>query len=341
MNILVLRTSAMGDVALVVPVLKGLVQQYPNVKITLVTHQTFSPFFNTMPGIKLVCPEFKARHKGLIGIFRLFRDLNKIGKYDYIIDLHDVLRTKVLRFLYKMYNIPLAIIDKGRDEKKALIQGKSKKQLKHTVERYCDVFAKAELPVIPSKDCCFIPSDDTLIKVSSFFMFGDDNLNIGVAPYAKHALKMWPTENMIKLLNMISERQRVKFWLFGGYNEIKGLYNFNEKFPSAFLVAGKLNLEEELAIMGKLDFMIAMDSSNMHMAALAGTKVVSIWGATDPLSGFSAWQQPDSYSIRIEDLACRPCTIFGKGKCKRGDMACMQRLSPEMVFNKLIINELI
>ena len=143
---------------------------------------------------------------------------------------------------------------------------------------------------------------------------------------------------MVKLLRMISARQKAKFWLFGSYDEIKGLYAFNEKFPSAFLVAGKLSLEEELAVMGRLDFMIAMDSSNMHMAALSGTKVVSIWGGTDPMAGFGGWQQPDEYSIRIpvDELECRPCTVYGKGKCKRGDLACMNRLTPETVFERLV-----
>jgi ADP-heptose:LPS heptosyltransferase len=90
--------------------------------------------------------------------------------------------------------------------------------------------------------------------------------------------------------------------------------------------------------------MIAMDSSNMHMAALTGTKVISIWGGTDPLAGFSAWMQPDSYSIRIpvEELDCRPCTIYGKGKTRNG-FACMNMLTPDLVFKrieKLILSEL-
>jgi ADP-heptose:LPS heptosyltransferase len=89
--------------------------------------------------------------------------------------------------------------------------------------------------------------------------------------------------------------------------------------------------------MSKLDFMIAMDSSNMHMAALVGTKVISIWGGTDKLNGFGAWKQPDEYSVRIpvEELICRPCTIFGKGECRRGDFACMNWLTPEMVYNRI------
>jgi ADP-heptose:LPS heptosyltransferase len=101
---------------------------------------------------------------------------------------------------------------------------------------------------------------------------------------------------------------------------------------------GKLTLEEEMAVMGVLDFMIAMDSSNMHMAALSGTKVISIWGGTDPLAGFGAWGQPAEFSLSIssEELKCRPCTVYGKGRCHRGDFACMIWLTPEKVFSRLV-----
>ena len=161
--------------------------------------------------------------------------------------------------------------------------------------------------------------------------------NIGVAPYAKHKLKMWPEENMIRLLGLISENHKSRFWLFGGNEESERLTAFLTKIPGSFNLVGKLNLDEELALMSKLELMIAMDSSNMHMAALVGTKVISIWGGTDPLSGFGAWMQPENFSIRIpvDELTCRPCTTYGKGECGRGDFACMNWLTPEMVFKRI------
>lgn len=162
-------------------------------------------------------------------------------------------------------------------------------------------------------------------------------LNIGVAPYAKYKLKMWPEENIVRLLEMISEKHKSRFWLFGGNEESESLAAFQKKIAGSFNTVGKLSLDEELALMSKLDFMIAMDSSNMHMAALVGTKVISIWGGTDPLSGFGAWMQPENFfvSIPIDELSCRPCTTYGKGECARGDFACMNWLTTEMVFKRL------
>ena len=143
---------------------------------------------------------------------------------------------------------------------------------------------------------------------------------------------------MIRLMNLISEIQSTRFFLFGGKEESLQLEEFSKKGQASVNFGGTLTLEEELAVISRLDFMIAMDSANMHMTALVGTKVVSIWGGTDPLSGFGAWMQPDEFAIRIpiDELTCRPCTTYGKGDCRREDLACMNWLTPEIVFQKIM-----
>ena len=145
MRILVIRTSAMGDVALTTPLLKGMREQYPSVEVVLLTRSTFKPFFDSIDGLELIIPDFRMRHKGLTGLLRLFSDIKKTGKIDHIIDLHDVLRSKILRLLFRLYRVKCSVIDKGRAEKRSLIKGGSKKQLKHSVERYHDTFSSAGL----------------------------------------------------------------------------------------------------------------------------------------------------------------------------------------------------
>src|SRR5450759_1662136 len=336
MRLLVIRTSAMGDVALTTPVLRGMREQYPEVELVLLTRSAFKPFFSSITGLELFFPDLKNRHKGIRGVFRLFKDINRQSEIDGIIDLHDVLRSKILRLFFRLSGVPVSVIDKGRSEKKSVITGKKKTRLKHSVERYCDVFAKAGLPVMPSEGPWISPSSEAIIK-AGLMTDTQGELNIGVAPYAKHKLKMWPEENMIRLLQLISEKHKAKYWLFGGNEDFERIISFQTKISGSLSIVGKLNLEEELALMSKLDLMIAMDSSNMHMAALTGTKVISIWGGTDPLSGFGAWMQPENYSVSIsvDELTCRPCTTFGKGECKRGDFACMNWLTPEIVFQKI------
>lgn len=336
MRLLVIRTSSMGDVALITPVLSGMRKQYPDIELVLVTRPAYKAFFSSINGLRFFSPDLKKRHKGLSGLFRLFKDIRKQAEIDHVVDLHDVLRSKVLRLMFRLSGVPVSVIDKGRSEKKSLITGKNKVQLKHSVERYCDVFNRAGFPVTPDKGIQVVPSAETLLKVRSL-TDPEAELIIGVAPYAKHKLKMWPEENMISLLHLISEHHKCKFLLFGGNEDAEKLAAFQKKVPGSINLVGKLNLDEELACMSSLNLMIVMDSSNMHMGALVATKVISIWGGTDPLGGFGAWMQPDSFSIRIpvEELTCRPCTIYGKGECKRGDFACMNWQTPELVFKKI------
>jgi len=337
MHLLVIRTSSMGDVALTTPVLTALRKRYPETEVTLVTRPVFTPFFAPIEGLNLFTPDFNTKHKGFTGLIRLSRDIREQYRFDHVIDLHDVIRSRILRWIFRLYGIPASVIHKGRAEKKQVIKGKIRIPLKHTVEKYSDVFHKAGFTVIPERVQPLNPSPVAVSKITGLPL-ATDVINIGVAPYAKHELKIWPEEYMIRLLTLISEKSKTRYWLFGGKDEFDRLISFHERVPESFVVSGEMSLREELDLMSNLDFMISMDSSNMHMAALSGTKVISIWGATDPITGFSAWQQPEDFTIRIpaDELTCRPCTIYGKGKCRRGDFACMNWLTPEKVYERLI-----
>jgi ADP-heptose:LPS heptosyltransferase len=328
--------SAMGDVALTLPALRAVTEQHDDIEILLVTRSAFRPFFSNTQRLNVYTADLRHRHRGIVGLLRLFRELSATGKFDYIIDLHDVFRSRVLRFLFRLKGVPVSVIDKGRAEKRAIIKGKNKQQLKHSVERYLDVFRNAGFGAKPGKGPWIIPShagpDRSDLLSSDPFCN-----NIGIAPYAKHILKMWPEEYMLNLLNILLLHHKVNFIFFGGKEDADKMSLLSMQVPQSVNVAGKLDFAAELELMSRLDLMIAMDSSNMHMAALAGTKVISIWGATDPVCGFGAWGQPAEYSIKIpfERLECRPCTIFGKGTCRRGDLACMNWLTPDSVYNTI------
>ena len=337
MRILVIRTSAMGDVALLAPVIRALRSEYPEADISLLTRRAFNPFFSSVSNLEIINPDFNGSHKGPLGLIRLCNELLKSTKPELVIDLHDVIRTRVLRFLFRIRGVPVFVIEKGRREKRNLIKGRSKIRLKHSIERYSETFRKAGIHIEPLKEKSIFASGKDVNK-ATHIMAGKSLVNIGIAPFAMHSLKEWPESFMIKLLHLIYHRTPCNFWFFGGRDERSRLEKLSNGIPNSNILAGDYTLDEELAIMARLDLMIAMDSSNMHMAALLGTRVISIWGGTDPLAGFGPWMQPDDSMIRIpvEELTCRPCTIYGKGKCRRGDFACMNWLTPERVLDKII-----
>ena len=99
-HILIIRMSAMGDVAMTVPVIKSFAQNYPDTKITLVSRAFFKPLFKDIANLNFFEVDLKGKHKGIMGIYRLSKDLLKL-KIDMIADLHYVLRSRILCFFMK------------------------------------------------------------------------------------------------------------------------------------------------------------------------------------------------------------------------------------------------
>jgi len=122
MNILVIRLSAMGDVAMSVPVVKAYSQQYPDSKIFLLTRNLFNPFFDGIDNLTLINPDLKGVHKGIGGLYRLFNKIKKEVDPGLVLDLHDVLRSKILRTFFRLSGVKTYVIDKGRKEKKLLVR---------------------------------------------------------------------------------------------------------------------------------------------------------------------------------------------------------------------------
>src|SRR3569833_2286612 len=112
-HILVLRFSAMGDVAMTVPVIKAVLSQSPHATLTFVSRPEFEDFFKGIPRLTFNPADLKNKLKGLNGIKKLFRALKKDSQYDALADLHDTLRSKILRRLFRLTGLTNAFIDKG------------------------------------------------------------------------------------------------------------------------------------------------------------------------------------------------------------------------------------
>jgi len=327
----------MGDVIMVLPVIRAFTTTYPDEEVILVTKKPFDLFFNGIPGVSVVIARHHDEHKGFAGLLRLFREIRKEHNISAVIDLHDVLRSKVMRTLFMLTGCRTAKIRKGRWKKWQLTKGRIRRPLRHTVERYADTFRRAGFPLKMTAGPWLYPSAEALLNVATLLPAGDTRL-IGVAPLAKHELKMWPAEKMISFLNKLTTSLNVTIYLFGSPDESPLLEKFAEKVPGCIIIAGRIRLAEEMALISKLDLMIAMDSSNMHLANMLGVKTVSIWGATHPWAGFSAWGSDPENAVQVlkEELDCRPCTVYGKGTCRRGDLACLNRLDPSTLLNKVL-----
>ncbi|WP_353777076.1 glycosyltransferase family 9 protein [Winogradskyella sp. 3972H.M.0a.05] len=331
-HILVIRLSAMGDVAMTIPVLRALTQQYPEVKLTVLTRAHFAPFFGDLTNVSVFEAEVKGKHKGIIGLWKLSRAIKKLN-IDAVADLHNVLRSNVLKtFLSK----PCIQIDKGRAEKKALTSGQQFKQLKTTHQRYADVFAKLGFKLDLSQ-----PSFRNKLPIPERMEYIIEATErktkkwVGVAPFAAHESKMYPLDKMKEVIKNLSKNHKV-FLFGGGEKEVSILDTIAENNKNVVNLAGKLSLDNELRVISNLDLMLSMDSGNGHLAAMFGVKVVTIWGVTHPYAGFAPFNQPTDYALTAnrEEFPLIPTSIYGN-KYPEDYKDCAGSIPVEHIIDKV------
>ena len=305
-NILVIRLSAIGDVAMTVPVIYSAAKANPTDSFTVLTQAFLIPVFINRPkNVNVIGINTKSTEKTLAGLLRFASALVKYD-FDVVLDLHDVLRTMIIRTLFRLNGRRVFVVDKARKDRARLTDAKHKrfKQLRPVIERYADVFRNAGLHYTESFTSLYETSTPDLSALEPLVGTKTGKW-IGIAPFAKHRGKIYPTGEME-------------------------------------LVMAEYSLDQELALISRLDLLICMDSANMHFASLVGTRVLSVWGATHPYAGFYGYHQDPEDCIQL-DLPCRPCSVFGQKPCLRKDWACMKQLNPDLIINKVLtsLNEMV
>lgn len=331
-KIIVLRFSAMGDVAMVASVLREFTAQHPETEIVMVSRTAFKPFFTSIHNLKFHAIEPKTTHKGLVGLYRLYKELKQYKALS-IADLHDNIRSRAVSSFFRISGIKIKRIDKGRAEKKALTRTDQKvfKPLRQTVERYADVFRELGYTLKLSHRLQRNPQ--TLPeKVAN--LFNTTPKKIGISPFAQHIYKVYPYDKMEQVIASLSEKGNQLFVFGGGEVEKNTAENWTGKYHNTHNLIGNFNLTEELAIISNLDLMLSMDSSGMHMASLMGVPVISVWGPTHPYAGFLGYGQAENDCIQI-DHPNRPNSIYGNKPCLCGVESCMDLIQPQTIVNKI------
>lgn len=319
-KLIIFRFSSFGDVAMTVPVIKQVIEQNQEIEIIVVSNHKFSALFQNIPKVVFHGIDLK-NYKGFFGLYRLFKELQKFNP-THLIDLHLVLRTKILKLFFKFTSCKIFELNKGRKEKKELIRKNDKKlvPLKSMFERYADVFRLAGFPVKLSNHKIELPNYIT---------------KIGIAPFARYKEKMFPLDRMKNIVLKLAEKNKQIFLFGGGKQEIELLNSWEKLHHNIISNAGKLMLNEELNEIKKLDVLISMDSANMHLASLVGVPCLSIWGATHYFAGFLGYNQAENNIVQSE-VTCRPCSVFGNKKCFQNELKCMNEINDNQILEKLI-----
>lgn len=322
-HLLVVRLSALGDVAILAPVLKARALANPNIFFTLAAPPLLQPIFSGIANIRFLPVNKK---EGTRAIYRQLRTVDA----DAIADLHVVNRVgrallllQLDRLIHLKAPLPVQHLNKGRLSRWLFIHHINRKPRRPQWQRYDDVFEKLGTQAFKHS------SIQTITQSPNHSI----TQTIGIAPFSQHKGKNWPLENIDRLVQLLDDKG-YNILLFGSKDEAPQLEAIAARHPNAQSLAGRHTFAEELDIIRNLLLMVSMDSSNMHFASALGTPVISIWGATHPDFGFYGYQQPRNLAL-CANLPCQPCSAFGQKPCRHRDYRCLTAITPEQVMHKI------
>lgn len=335
-NVLVIRLSALGDVAMTIPVLYPMCRANPGTRFVMLTKKWPASMFHDRPdNLMVVGVDVKTEYKGVLGLMKLASQLRKQYDIDAVADLHNVLRARIMSLFLRLRGIPVVHLDKQRAQRRALVSHKSQEPLTPTIERYREVFLKLGLAAPDSFTRLY---DGRALPVSPIVLDKEPGQRwIAVSPFSAHEGKVYPLEQMARVVELLSQRENYRLFLMGGGKEeklaLRKMVGKNKRVISMAEI--KHGFLDEYALLGKCDLMLTMDSANMHLASLMGLKTVTIWGATAPSCGFLGYGQDAADDIQL-DMACRPCSIYGERECRYGDYRCLKNMPPDEVVKRVI-----
>jgi len=313
------------------PAIYSLARSQPNVRIDVLTRPFFARIFINHPAnVRVLTVDFKTRHKGLFGMLRLFFALRR-NKYRCVADLHNVSRSWVLDVLFRLGGTRVAMVDKMRSGRRRLKGGRGSQP--SFIVRYMDVFQRLGFSAELTFKGLFFGME---IKAPLEIPDGA----VGIAPFARYYTKAYPPELMEHVVGSLCAKG-VPVFLFGAHGkEADVLDSWARKYGGCASLAGRYEIEAELLLMSRLRLMVAMDSANHHLAALAGVRVLSLWGGTTPACGFMAYGQDEGDAI-CKGLSCQPCSVGGSRECSRGTLECMRSITPEYLVDRImcLLNE--
>ncbi len=315
MKILILRFSSIGDIVLTTPVVRCLKTQLPDAEVHYATKKAYRSLVENNPYIDRY---FLLEN----GIGELITHL-KSERYDYIIDLHNNLRTLVIKArLLLNPGVKCYSFDKLNFEKWLLVNLKINRLPNvHIVDRYLKTVEALGVVNDDKGLDYFIPKYDEVAL--ELLPKTHQNGYIAFAIGGQHGTKKLPMERMVELCQRINQ----PIMLLGGKEDTEAAEKLIKLCPSfnIFNACGKYNLNQSASLVRQANMVYTHDTGLMHIAAAFKKKIVSIWGNTVPSFGMYPYQT-NFVAWQVNSLSCRPCSKIGYNQCPKGHFKCMNEI---------------
>lgn len=327
-RVLVLRLSSIGDVVLTTPFLRRFRWEHPTCEIHYVTRAPFAQLVEHHPAIHTL--HVLPAEPTLSDVLALRARLVAIG-FDVVFDLHNNLRTRVLRWRLAR---DLCVVRKRALPRAALVHLHRDwyRDDVPVAERYIETAAR--YGVVPDEDPpdLVVPDD---VAGAMQARIGADNAparRIAICAGAKHFTKRWPAEHLAEFCAMLIETSDVTIHFFGGSDDAPQAQALCTRAPERMRShCGELTLVETAAALSQCDVALTMDSGLMHIATARRVPVVAIFGSTVRQFGFSPYNA-QARVVEASDVDCRPCSHIGRASCPKGHFRCMREILPSSIF---------
>ena len=335
-NVLVMRLSVLGNVAMTIPVLYPVCKANPDTRFIMLTKKWPASMFHDRPAnLKVVDFDVNENHSGLIGLLKLAAQLHKLYDIDAVADLHNVSGTWIIDAYMKFRGAKIARLDREKPKRRALVNHKSNEPVTPIHERYRNAFRQLGFEA-PDNFTHLYEGRDW--PTSPIVLNKEEGQRwIAVSPFSSHKGKAYPLELMEQVIAELTKHENYRIFLMGGGKSEKiALRPIARKYKNVVSMAEvKHKFIDEYALLGTCDLMLTMESANMHLASLVDLQAMTIWGPTSPSCGYLGYNQVEEDDIQL-DMDCRPCSITGDKPCRYGDYRCLKNISPEYIVQHVI-----
>ena len=327
---LIIQSAFLGDALLTLPLARELKAILPECRLAVLTLEKTAEVFRGSPWVdEVLIDDKRGAHGGPLGPWRLSRQL-KEKDFDLAVIPHRSFRSAWLAWLCAIprrlgfassagrflltHQIPFTWLMHDLERNLALLQ-----PLKPGLK------ARSGRSVYFSKDKAASQALSARLGAAGI---GPDETIVGVHPGSAWPTKRWLPERFAELcLRFKAQGRRVV--LVGGPQDA-ALCEEVAGASGALNWAGKTDLRELKALMGRLSLFITNDSGPMHMATASGVKTLAIFGPTTRELGFFPYGP--GHRVLESSLACRPCGLHGARSCPERHFLCMRLISAEQAW---------
>lgn len=323
--LLVAQTSFLGDVVLTTPLLSALRQVARPSRLAVLVRPDAVALVAGHPAVdEVLVDDKRGAERGARGILAVARRL-RAARFDVVVAPHRSLRTALL---LAVAGIPRRI--GFRDSRGAALfhERVARDRRRHDVER--NLALVAAFGAMPGRPAPFVPVQAAAAERAVALLPEGAGPVVGLAPGSVWATKRWHAAGFAAVLRALRARG-ARVVVLGAPDERAVAEDVVARAGGgAEVLAGRTDIATLVAVIDRLQLLVANDSAPMHIACARGVPVVAVFCATTPALGYGPWG-PRSAVVEA-DLACRPCARHGGRRCPRGTEDCMRLVQAAAVL---------